>query len=908
MAIIRENNGSFGDDFSGTSGTITGAIGFTPTVGRKLLLSISHFSQATITRLTQPGVVWSRLAEDSEPSVSGLGTKGEIWHGDVVGPTPTATVTMAVSSDSSGDSAAVAVHEVSGLKSVWPFEGSSALADLVSPMDTESAGLNIFNDAYLFGAACGSSSDVASIPAAPGNGLTGPVEDVIGTNGNINTAHRCTTAEKIVSVRGDARTSWAYAGFVRWAALVGSWSGDTAPAQDINLVQQKDGSGAGVASLQLVMNSAPAALNTMILAVATGSPGTVIGVSQTNVIWVLDKTEVNASNVSADIWRSDTIGATPGSTVTITLSGAADIVASVQEYSGILKASSVATPIDQVAGAQGGSDPVRSGQTAVLTTKNAMVFASLAHSNAAADHQNSFGYLRVHQTLGGAVVGASFMANQVFEAFQYESQSEGGVSGNWAGAIVAYKSENIQTPPGMPLNVYSAESNQGGTISIVSSGTTPVDSGAVAGGNFVDGHRHLLLACARGSSSGRMGWRLNVTGVAYDESKHLPFSGTSPRNEMWGTNRLLTLSSTDDVKLESIWHGGNAGLARQTNLVIIDLDSGNFFKGRDWEHDENSTLISEMDSVFANNVGSTLRFQSDGVSAYLVIGHAMLSASTLTSITAEMAMQLWDDTNSAELGKAGWQRWLNNDGRNIAMNCMAVITPPAGTQDLSIRCVGGTVTPPDGWDHQDSSITVLRLNQLVSSGYDQNLSLGQVSPGDIMPSGVQSVDPQAAFVYQPDVLGQMVTMAFSQADNSADDDEGLASQARFKNLNISNRTVWDTADTTLGNIVGSSETNNGSGAGGSVVTRIPTWGVSHRSGVIPSPATVSWHNGGLTGNASVVDRISIVSFGLQTVPAPPQTPAPAPVTPPQVQQVLVEKPPGTHEAEALDKQLEQFKP
>lgn len=241
------------------------------------------------------------------------------------------------------------------------------------------------------------------------------------------------------------------------------------------------------------------------------------------------------------------------------------------------------------------------------------------------------------------------------------------------------------------------------------------------------------------------------------------------------------------------------------------------------------------------------------------------------------------------------------------MNVMAVVRPPAGTEHYQIRCVGGTSVPPDGWDHVDSSIVALRLEQFAAHGYGQDLELNQVGPGNRLPPTAGAVDAQASFVFEPDTLGEMVTMAFTQADNSLDDTLGIGSQARFPGISGSDRSLWDTENATLGGTVQQEETNNGDSNGGAFA-RIPTWGVSHRTGVTPAPGTVEWFNAGRTGNASQIDRVSIVSIGKRTAPAPFQTPAPTPVPPPQASQPLQEKAPGVHEQEAFDNQLEQFKP
>ncbi len=900
MAIVLENTGSFGDHFAGASGQMSGSIGFTPTIGRKLLMAISHAQvNIAITKIAQTGVVWVRVAEDTRDQIQTLGTRGELWHGDVVA-SASSTITIDVSTDIWGDSMAVVVHEVSGLRDIWPFENAGANNGQSSPISTSSnAGLNQSDDAYQFASACGADSSVGTIPGSPTNGFVAQ-DEVIGTATNTNVGHRCTTADKIVFGQSLAASSWAYSNFTRWVGLVGHWAADTSPVAPIGLVQEENAVGLG-ASFFVTMSSNVVSTNTLLLAVAIQGNNQVASVVQGGAVWVKDADLTHsANNVRVEVWRSSSFPDALNK-IQITLTASSGYCVSLQEYSGILKTS----PVDVSATNQGANDNVTSGITGAISADNELVFAAFAHAGSGSQAiQEVFGFRRVHAENFTSIVGASFVQNRTRESVSYQVTAKTYVSGNWCGAIVAYKNQLVVDAPGQALPIYSAERNQSGTTDSVN---PSFDACEIPSSSFADGNRHLIIACGRGDGfNGALGFELRTgqagSGDVFDQGLHRPFSPSGiEKNEMWGAMRVRAMAASDYLIIRAIFGGGNAPTLRQCNVVAVDLDAGNFFEGRDWWYDEDTALQANVNDVFADNVGSRLRFEADGTSTYLVMGHARLDGAIATGVDVEMAMQLWDETDSKELAKCGWPKLIITGERFICMNTMAVLKPAVGNHDIQIRAIGGTT-----WDLSESMVFVMRMDQLQSWGYDQNLFLNQASPGSVMePSQFL---PQASYLFRPDTLREMVTVAFAQADNSADDADGIASQAQFPLIDGGDRSVWDTENATLGNNVVDAETNCGSFAGGNTFTRIPTFGVSHREGLELSENTVNWHNRGIASNASIINRVSIASFGRYTQPVPGQTPAPTPLPAPAGVSPLTEKSDGTHEAEALDHMLEQFKP
>jgi hypothetical protein len=858
MSPALVNTDSFGVD--GTTHNLV--LGFTPTQGNKLLLAISHYNASRVTRINTGGVVWTLIQLLDTGSFGSLGTTTEHWIGDVVGSSPGTNLDIFTSGGFADR--AIAVHEVSGLREIWPADKLSQADAQASPITTGSTGLPLNPDSYFFGAAGGADSSVTTIPGAPSNGFT-KREEEIGPNANTNIGHRITTFDKIVSAQEAASSSLAYAGFTRWAALMSTLRADTEPTKPIQLVQKKSASIASNPDT-VTLDAAPQNGNTLLLFVAVDLNQQVTSIVQSGVQWSLDAAVTHGNNnIRVEIWRA-TPASAASADIEITFSGSNNANVFVHEYSGVLEAVLSQDPLDQTATNTGAGAAVSTGQTAAVDSKDELVVGVMAQLNAASDFQEAFGFFREDQGSNSFITQAVFRQDESFPTLQYEIQADSDVSGDWAAAIATYRNAVSATAGGPPMDYYSADRNQSGT-------SDPISSTSFAS-------------------------------FAYDLGRYKPHaSGPTGFNEMWATNRVLELGSADSVDVEVRRSSGNNGVLREVNLVIIDLDSINFFAGRDWFHEEDATAIVDMDATFANNVGATMRFRPDGVSNYLVIGHARMSAAGPTPVAAENAARLRDVTNAVTLAQGGWHKSLVTDVVTHGINVMAVLEAPSEADlDLAIEMIGGGAS---GWDHDDSSITVIRLDQFFSVGFDQ--AAPNTTPGFTMPPSAGHIDAQALFPYEPDLDREIVTLVYAEADNVADDFQGMASQAQFPGV-VGERSLWDTENTTLGNVVSNNETVVGNYDTNNTETRIPTFGVSRRTGIPPIPDTAQLFNGTHSGGASVLKRVVLVCFGKQTAPIPSQDPSPDPLPAPTATTVLTEKPDGTHVEEAFENQLEQFKP
>ena len=111
-----------------------------------------------------------------------------------------------------------------------------------------------------------------------------------------------------------------------------------------------------------------------------------------------------------------------------------------------------------------------------------------------------------------------------------------------------------------------------------------------------------------------------------------------------------------------------------------------------------------------------------------------MSCSDLTPVSYENVFRIQDQTNAITLAQGGWHKANAPDINSRAYNIMGILeAPPASNIDLAVEMIGGGPGAPGtpGWEHIDSSITVIRLEAFFSSGFDADPSLNQASPGDI---------------------------------------------------------------------------------------------------------------------------------------------------------------------------------
>lgn len=890
MTIALANSWSQG--VSGASHALT--LGFTATVGNKLLLAISHYDTSQITKLETDGVVWTPIQTRSTGALGATGTMTEQWLGDVVGPSVGTNLDITVSGGVADR--AVAVHEVSGLRDIWPVDKLASLDASASPADTGLASLGEGLDSYMFGALGGADSSATTDPGAPSNGFT-LREEVVGPNANQSIGHRVTTFDKIVSAKELARSQLSYSGFTRWAGMVASLRGDTEAQKPIERVPGTQLNGSVTTLVNpFTLPVSPTSGNTLLMAAGVSQGRAIQSISQPGVAWVRDMVSVNGSE-RTEIWRGTVSnGAATSGSIIMDSFGSTSGGFIIEEHTGSLS-------FDQVASSTGSGSVVGTGVTAAIESSDQLVFGVMNLAASGFDYQEAQGYLRAGQNAHAAGVLAVFINNESFLGEAYEVQSNTHTSGVWASAVVTYKSNVPDVVPGPSMAYYGDEHNQSGTTDTVSS-TSYASFASVGPSQFVSGNRHLIIACARvsGPGAGRIGLKLDISGQESDEGIYRP----GITNQTWTVCRVAALDEADTVSVQAKRIDGPNSTLLEVNLVVIDLDSVNFFEGRDWSHIESTTAIQDMDATFGNNVGASMRFRPDGDSDYLVIAHARMTDTVNTLVSAENVMRLRDLTNAATLAQAGWHSSVAGGVLTHSINAMAVLESPAESDlDFGIEMIGGGPGLPgnEAWGHLDSSLTVIRLGQFFSAGFNQ--ATPGNTPDDIMPPSVGHVDPQAFFPYTPDEDGEIITLAYAESDNVASDISGIATQAQFVGAS---RSLWDTENVTLGNVVDVIETVTGNYDTNDSDTRIPTFGVSRRTGFPSIPDTAKMFNGALTGAASLLNRAVMVCFGKKTATIPSQTPAPTPVTPPAVVNTLQEKADGVHEAEALDNLIEQFKP
>lgn len=896
MAIVLVQGHCYGGTGAGPfGGTLTSA----PTVGNKLVLASSQHESVRILKITQAGVVWTRLKRTSEGSGTD-GTEAEGWFGDVVGPTPSASISIAVSGTTES---AFAIHEVSGLRDVWPFDQSGDLIGTVTPANTGTAGIPAVSDSYEFGSIAQNDSTAGTAPAAPTNGFT-LREQCEGTGAASSTGHRITSVDKIVASPEAARSRLAYGGSTGWAGQMSTLKGDTEPAKPILPVQQVS-QVVTAKTTTITLPGTPTNGNTLLMAVTLRGGASVIGINQDGAAWVNDVAISHANGtIRTEIWRASNVqSASAIITAKITAKRAGGFM--VQEFSGVLAAS----PLDSSATQQGFGNPVRTGQTASGSSSDELAFAAVGFDNGSADFQNAFGFLRTDQDdfSTGVFVMATFITNDTFKTQRQQLVSETGVGGDFAACISVYK--NDQAAPaanGPPVGIASAFFGEGGETNPIDT-ATPRTLISIPSSSFIAGHRYLITASARlGAGSGTVRIDLTVGGVVDADSQGLyrtPDDGTE-RASPWALAIVRTMQTGQGVTIQTTLVTGSAGTMRQASIVAIDLDSVGFFKNTQWFNAEDSVVQADMDAVFANNVGASLTVTADGTSSYLVLGYANMRALAGTPLANENAMRIRDTTNVVTLAQSGFHKVVGSVASQHSLVGMRVLdTPGAGSINLQIEMIGGG--GGSGWEHHGSALTVIKLDQFASSGFAQS-SPGAGASANIMPPDSGADDARLIFNMTPDELGEIVTLAYVEADNVADDFAGLALQAQFPGVV---RSMCDTEDETLGGTVTQQETNNGNYDTNNAETKVPSFCLSRKGVFPPVLASMFLFIGDEdVGGGSLIDGLCIVSFGLETAPLPAQTAPPDPVADPTVVSVLQEKTGSQREDEALDHLLEQFKP
>ena len=904
MSISRVNNGGFGSRFLASSGTMSGSIGFTPTVGNKLIAAVSHSESGTIT-LEQAGVAWTLVTETSL-STGRQGNEAQLWLGDVVGPTTSDVIDIPFTSSDTEEHIAICVHEVSGLREIWPFDEESTTTNIIANdfAFSGSAGLNNFDDAYFFAFYTNNEASATSEPTAPVlNGFV-EVESQRGTDPNTSDAHRCVTAEKIVTSKEFCETRWGLDPSA-WPRIVCTSSiftseGDTPPTQ---LVQQKEAQVVASSSLQVVLDNHPTEGNALLLSLSASQALGVITLTQTGVNWVLAAQQASTS-VETRIYYAVPTGGTISDTLDISWSLSRDVVASLQEYSGVV----VPVLVDQTQTSSGTNDPMTSGVTAALTESNQLVFASFAHQTVTAKIQKTPGFLRTHHVDTGTMVAASFRFDRALKPNTYECQAEANASGDWAGAVVTFKTTSGAVQSGDLVSFYTAEAHQDGTETTVDIGSPNADLATIPAATLTNGEKHVafLTTRFRGNLDGYSRVLSVIGGSTERNAEVWPlYRAPEARGEMFGDIQI-GMEAGEEVKIRAEYISNQAVDYKQTNIVAMSLDK--LAENNDWLYREDTTLLSQMSNNFADNVGAQLRIRADGDSTYLVIANGVLvTVGSITAVNADMAIQLWDHSNSAELARAGWQKEEAAGSRRRSMNIMAVVKPPVGIHRYQVRCIGGGLPSNQSWDHESSRIFVLKISRFASWSFDQNLSLDQVAERLQFTPSPEPAQPSGGFVYLPDETKRMVSFVFTQIDATSNELVGIGTKATFPDVG-SDRSIWDTDDTVNGGLVTPENTHCGSNLSGNDFTRIPTFAASVRNASRREQGTVQLYNVRENNVAEpVINRYSIVTIGALLNPPDSQSPAPTPTLPPELQSSLTEKEDGVHVEEGLSNLIEQFK-
>ncbi len=247
---------------------------------------------------------------------------------------------------------------------------------------------------------------------------------------------------------------------------------------------------------------------------------------------------------------------------------------------------------------------------------------------------------------------------------------------------------------------------------------------SLASGNFTPGHTYLVIV------------KFTTTCQAVSHNTHVRFNGVDdPRFEMTyesfstspsGRHMVFCMGSWEavaghDIQLWSQGYTtpGSSGLSHQiddVNLMAIDLTNDQL-EGRYWL-DENSTLLSNMDNVYANNVGASITFTPDGSSDYMVLGGGNSDPITLDGDADRYKMELYDsiDGQLCEMSRGPEAGAQDEAYGHSALWVLSA--PPATARTLSLRFQGNNVC-----DHRFSSLFILKLNSFKSYAF------GASSPG-----------------------------------------------------------------------------------------------------------------------------------------------------------------------------------
>jgi len=245
---------------------------------------------------------------------------------------------------------------------------------------------------------------------------------------------------------------------------------------------------------------------------------------------------------------------------------------------------------------------------------------------------------------------------------------------------------------------------------------------SLGSGLFTTGNRYLIIAHA------------SVTSPDSTQEHELRFGGVSdPRHAMQYrgpatgsySQTAFTMGLWTAVAGQGIdWYcakklkvGNPQSRVLDVSLIAIDLDSVGF-SSSDWNINEDSTTLSNMDNVYSNNLGASITFTPDGISDYLIIGGGNFGPNASTSNLDTAGMQLYDSIDGQLC-----EQVLNNNvfgfgsAEEYGHSALWVLdSPPATSRTETLRFTGSNV-----WDHKFSCLFILRLDAFKSHVFSQDI-------------------------------------------------------------------------------------------------------------------------------------------------------------------------------------------
>jgi hypothetical protein len=688
-----------------------------------------------------------------------------------------------------------------------------------------------------------------------------------------------------------------FTGSDRWAAIMGTFRDDTL-TKPVQLLQKA--SAAFVAgSANVSLPSPTGSGNTLLLAIMVAGNTPATALVQTGFTWVKDKDITHGSNtVRVEIWRASDTPPGSSASLTVTAAGAQGGVF-LYEYSGLLNED----PIDQSRATSGSGNPALTGITGALTKSDDLLFSVMGFTDNAADFQKMTGFYREDQDNFSAsgVTGAVLINNESFKGLQYQGSSETAGTGDFAGAIVAYKNDSADPPEqGTTVAMFYDEDNQDGTADVFTN-TSFQDALTVI--PTVGRSKYLVICTARFSSTSSevLEFQLKIGSSQVGFGRHLPLSGIP---QTFGSMLIHDAGYPLDAYTftRRVTAGVGSGSLRQASMLAIKLDSINLFEGRDWLTDVNESDIANLSNNFADNQVASVRLRPDGTSSYIVLGHAELAADTNVPTANEGSMRIRDRTNNVTLATCGWHKERFTDSFQHPMVVMAILdTPTDSNIELGVECIGGGGA--NAWDHKRSAIVVLRLEAFHKNAFGKS-SPRTSSIGGIMQPTTGADDAELVVPFEADDSGDIICMAYGQCDNTADETKSLANKAQYPGL-VGDRSLQDSETATEGGAVIARDTNAGTYDINNTNTRIPLFQVTKRNVEKIAEQDAELFFGSYSGPSAVLEETAMALISPAAAAILPQ-PVEPPVDPPVVVDVLEEK--DDHEEEALANLLEQFKP